>query len=364
MPSSATEPPGRGLRRLDVDDHLRALRTRRDRRCRAGVHRRSPRLRPRRVVRGTPRDRSTARLDDHDQVYLDYTGGGLHAASQIDAHAELLRTRVLGNPHSNNPTSLATTELVERARQRGARLLRRVARRVPLRLHRQRQRGAAAGRRGLPVRPRRHVRADLRQPQLGQRHPRVRPSSRVPSWPTCPSSPPSCASTRTALRAALDRADPGAHNLFAFPAQSNFSGVQHPLDLVDEAHDRGWDVLLDAAAFVPTNRLDLSVVRPDFVTLSFYKMFGFPTGVGCLLIRKDRRVGTGAAVVRRRHHHHLLGAGRRPLPPRRRSRLRGRHRRLPQPAGGGRPASPTSNASAATVCTPGSSASPRGCSTR
>ena len=33
------------------------------------------------------------RLDDADQVYLDYTGGGLHAASQIDAHAELLRTR-------------------------------------------------------------------------------------------------------------------------------------------------------------------------------------------------------------------------------------------------------------------------------
>jgi selenocysteine lyase/cysteine desulfurase len=27
-------------------------------------------------------------------------------------------------------------------------------------------------------------------------------------------------------------------------------------------------------------------VTPDFVTISFYKMFGYPTGVGCLLIRK------------------------------------------------------------------------------
>ena len=35
----------------------------------------------------------------------------------------------------------------------------------------------------------------------------------------------------------------------------------------------------------PTNRLDLSEVKPDFVTVSFYKMFGYPTGVGCLLIR-------------------------------------------------------------------------------
>ena len=49
-------------------------------------------------------------------MYLDYTGGGLHAASQIDAHVELLRTAVLGNPHSNNPTSLAATALVERTR--------------------------------------------------------------------------------------------------------------------------------------------------------------------------------------------------------------------------------------------------------
>ncbi len=77
------------------------------------------------------------------------------------------------------------------------------------------------------------------------------------------------------------------HNLFAYPAQSNFSGVHHPLEWIAQAHDHGWDVLLDAAAFVPTNRLDLSRVRPDFVVLSFYKMFGWPTGVGALIARRD-----------------------------------------------------------------------------
>ena len=46
-------------------------------------------------------------------------------------------------------------------------------------------------------------------------------------------------------------------------------------------------MLLDAAAYVPTNRLDLSVWHPDFVALSFYKMFGWPTGVGCLIARRD-----------------------------------------------------------------------------
>ena len=75
--------------------------------------------------------------------------------------------------------------------------------------------------------------------------------------------------------------------LFAYPAQSNFSGVQHPLTWVDQAQAAGWDVLLDAAAFVPTSRLDLGAVKPEFVTLSWYKMFGYPTGIGCLLARRD-----------------------------------------------------------------------------
>jgi selenocysteine lyase/cysteine desulfurase len=90
-----------------------------------------------------------------------------------------------------------------------------------------------------------------------------------------------------ALRAHLDRAEPGRNQLFAYPAQSNFSGVQHPLEWIELAQARGWQVLLDGAAFVPTNRLDLSRWHPDFVSLSFYKMFGYPTGVGCLLARKS-----------------------------------------------------------------------------
>ena len=78
-----------------------------------------------------------------------------------------------------------------------------------------------------------------------------------------------------------------APGLFAFPAQSNFSGVQHPLSLVEAARAAGYEVLLDAAAFVPTSPLDLSRVPADFVCVSFYKMFGFPTGLGVLVARHD-----------------------------------------------------------------------------
>jgi selenocysteine lyase/cysteine desulfurase len=63
--------------------------------------------------------------------------------------------------------------------------------------------------------------------------------------------------------------------------------VQHPLEWIELAHAKGWTVLLDCAAFAPTNRLDLGRWKPDFVPLSFYKMFGYPTGVGCLLARRE-----------------------------------------------------------------------------
>jgi selenocysteine lyase/cysteine desulfurase len=89
------------------------------------------------------------------------------------------------------------------------------------------------------------------------------------------------------VSAALGSGRRRRRGLFAYPAQSNFSGVQHPLAWVDMAQAAGYDVLIDAAAFVPTSRLDLGQVKPEFVAVSFYKMFGYPTGIGCLLARRD-----------------------------------------------------------------------------
>ncbi len=89
------------------------------------------------------------------------------------------------------------------------------------------------------------------------------------------------------MEAALsDRVD-GKDSLFAYPAQSNFSGAQHGLEWVARAQQAGWDVLLDAAAYVPTNLLNLGRVKPEFVALSFYKMFGYPTGIGCLIAKRS-----------------------------------------------------------------------------
>ena len=82
-------------------------------------------------------------------------------------------------------------------------------------------------------------------------------------------------------------------HLFCYPAQSNFSGPRYPLSWIGEvksgrrrpaSRPGEWFVLLDAAAFVGTSPLDLSVHQADFVPLSFYKIFGFPTGLGALLV--------------------------------------------------------------------------------
>jgi molybdenum cofactor sulfurtransferase len=231
------------------------------------------------------REREYARLDEQGQVYLDYTGGGLYADSQLREHLALLSRNVFGNPHSRNPTSQAMTELVERARRSVLEYYQAppdeyVAIFTPNASGALKLVGEA-----YPFAPDGHylLTVDNHNSVNGIREFAWARGATVTYLPVVP---PELRVDEGRLGACLDQARPGRHNLFAYPAQSNFSGVQHPLEWIARARARGWDVLLDGAAFVPTNRLELGRWRPDFVPLSFYKMFGFPTGVGCLLARK------------------------------------------------------------------------------
>ena len=70
--------------------------------------------------------------------------------------------------------------------------------------------------------------------------------------------------------------------------------MQHPLSLVRTAQSLGYHVLLDAAAYLSAYPLSLRTCPADFVVLSFYKLFGYPTGLGALVARKDAL----AALVR------------------------------------------------------------------
>ena len=224
-------------------------------------------------------------LDSIGHVYLDYTAGNLVPLSLVERHAALLRDHLLGNPHSTNPASALATTYVEQARQsvldffnadpdeyvviftsNATQALKLVGEAYPF---------GADGEYLLTF--------DNHNSVNG-----IREFARAKGCRTTyvPIVLPDMRVDDAELVLHLERGARGGARLFAYPAQSNFSGVQHPLDWIPLAQKHGWDVLLDAAAFTPTNRLDLKRWHPDFVSQSFYKMFGYPTGVGCLIVRK------------------------------------------------------------------------------
>jgi selenocysteine lyase/cysteine desulfurase len=257
------------------------------------------------------RAREFGRLDRSGEAYLDYTGSALYAESQVQGHLELLAGSVLGNPHSQSVASLRSTEIIEDARRltlaffsadpdeyevvftaNASGAIRLVAEAFPFRPGSRLVLSADNHNSVNGVREIARARgADVTYARLDDEL-RLEGVERTLTGATAPS-------------------------LFAFPAQSNFSGVQHPLGVIDAAHRAGYAVLLDAAAFVPTNALRLDVVRPEFVALSFYKMFGYPTGVGALIARREALAalvrpwfaGGTVEFVSIQHRTHMLKSG-------------------------------------------------------
>jgi molybdenum cofactor sulfurtransferase len=227
-----------------------------------------------------------ARLDACSHIYLDYTGGGLYALAQLNQHHALLAECVFGNPHSLNPTSMAMTHLVDSARRYVLTYFHASPDEYVVIFTSNASGALKLVGESFPFGQGDHylLTFDNHNSVNGIREFARARGAEITYVPVIL---PDMRLDEVQLAEYLKLARHGGHNLFAFPAQSNFSGVQHPLEWIERAHDQGWLVLLDAAAFAPTNRLDLAQWQPDFVPLSFYKMFGYPTGVGALLARKS-----------------------------------------------------------------------------
>lgn len=236
------------------------------------------------------RRREFARLDRLGAAYLDWTGTALHAESQIRAHEAMLRESVLGNPHSESGPSRASTAIIDAARARvldffhadpcdwtvcftanASGAIRLVAESYPFAPGSQLVLSADNHNSVNGIREHAVARgAAVRYLPLDGELRLLRPEAHL----------------LPARRADAARNGEG-RSLLAFPAQSNFSGVRHPLALARRARALGYDVLLDAAAYAPTSEMRVGEIGADFVALSFYKMFGFPTGVGALLARRE-----------------------------------------------------------------------------
>ena len=125
---------------------------------------------------------------------------------------------------------------------------------------------------------------------------------------------------------------PHAREPVRLPGAVELLRVQHPLEWIPRARAAGWAVLVDCAAFVPTNRLDLSEWQPDFVPVSLYKLLGYPTGVGCLVARRrlwPGYAGPGSPAARSPRASRVTGT---PWPTG--GPVRGRNAELPGTPGG------------------------------
>lgn len=223
------------------------------------------------------------RLDKQKHIYLDFTGGHLYGESLVKSHQGFLCKSILGNPHSINPSSALSENHIQATRRKvldyfnasgdyhcvftsnASSALKIIGECYPFGKGDQLllatdNHNSVNGLREFA----RTKHADYTYSPLNQE---LRIDDAQLTY------------NLTQLK--------GQNKLFAYPAQSNVSGVKHELEWIKKAQRYGWDVLLDAAAFVPSDNLDLQKYQPEFVSISFYKIFGYPTGMGALLVKKS-----------------------------------------------------------------------------
>jgi molybdenum cofactor sulfurtransferase len=217
-------------------------------------------------------------------VYVDWTGAAISPNVLLEKHFAFLKENVIGNPHSHHaPSSLAMHEINETRED----ILRyfhadpaeyeviftsNATGAILLLQHYKFEGGELL------------LTADNHNSVNGLREIAKRKGAVVRYSPITPA----LSLDDESLMRNLSHPRSTGNKLFAYPAKSNYTGTLHSLDWVNIAQTKGWDVLLDAAAFMANNVLDLSRVKPDFVPVSFYKLFGYPTGIGCLLIKKSK----------------------------------------------------------------------------
>ncbi|KAL1140184.1 hypothetical protein AAG570_000116, partial [Ranatra chinensis] len=242
--------------------------------------------------------------------YLDHAGSALYAESHIKSVANDLCTNTFSNPHSNSSTSRLCSDIIDQVRYRILQHFGTDSNEYCVIFT-----SGATGAINLVAESFlwSNVESvaefvyteDNHTSVLGMRSlasdrgaSRVRCLSHDEAYRLLSRSRGGAGDTPGGCRTSLD-----GNSLFVYPAQSNFSGLKYPLSWIQKVQSgaldfcSNWYCLLDAASYVSTNRLDLSVYKPDFVCLSFYKLFGYPTGLGALLVRNS-----SAGLLRKRYY--------------------------------------------------------------
>ncbi|GAA6006161.1 hypothetical protein JCM10207_000546 [Rhodosporidiobolus poonsookiae] len=233
-----------------------------------------------------------------DQVYLDHAASPPAPLTPIQAFTASLSSTLLTNPHSRSTSSVETSLAIARIRQRVLSELYGVP---TARLDEWdvvftaggatqgiktvgeawdwRRKEAMGGRPGFSYLVESHTSL------VGLRGIALSRSSAVSSHPT-PSS--LLQSARASSASFTDHP-----TLYVYPAQCNATGARLGLRFCAQIKraDPMAAVLVDAAAYSATSVLDLGSMdekdAPDFVVASAYKIFGWPTSLGFLVVKRS-----------------------------------------------------------------------------
>ncbi|KAJ7099316.1 pyridoxal phosphate-dependent transferase [Mycena belliarum] len=228
------------------------------------------------------------RLEASGETYVDYMGGAIYSEGLVRAHTEFLTRSLLGNTHSISTSSKLSAKCADNARAavlsffqapsdeytvvftpNATGALKLVGEAYPFT-------GASS-----------YVLAcDSHNSVHGIRDYATSRGSRVCYIPSTPTGGFDPSTAKTLLSQNQPESKDSAPCLFALTGQSNISNTKSPLTIVGYAASLGYHTLLDAAALAPTSRISLTECRADAMAVSFYKMFGFPTGIGALVIKK------------------------------------------------------------------------------
>ncbi|XP_065485415.1 molybdenum cofactor sulfurase isoform X2 [Caloenas nicobarica] len=228
-------------------------------------------------------------------TYLDHAGSTLFPESLLKAFTDDLRNNIYGNPHSQNISSKLTYDTIEHVRYRILQHFHTSADDYTIIF----TSGCTAALKlvaeAFPWIPEGTKQPSSRFCYLTDSHTSVvgmrgiTASMNVLSVPIKPKE--ILLSEKNRLPA--EEQNCTTPHLFSYPAQSNFSGTKYPLSWIQDIKSGKlcpikipgkWFILLDAASYVSSSPLDLGVHQADFIPISFYKIFGFPTGLGALLV--------------------------------------------------------------------------------
>ncbi|MCY1014168.1 aminotransferase class V-fold PLP-dependent enzyme [Pyxidicoccus sp. MSG2] len=223
-----------------------------------------------------------SRLDDSQEAYLDHVGGTLAPESLIEHDYQVLKRTILGNPHTG---SKATEAAHEKARSEIYRFFRCSPEEYEIIFTPNASGAIRIVAESFPFEDGSELLL-TKDNHTSVHGIREFAKSKGVSVKYVPLTNEMLIMESSLLRS-LEKLDSSRPHLLAFPAQSNATGAKHDLKWIQLAQERGAMVLCDAAAFVPLSGFDCSAYHPDFISVSFYKIFGYPTGAGCLIAKRS-----------------------------------------------------------------------------